>query len=89
VEPQTLTKEANKKAFPLEPSRRINRAKRIGTKKCQKRLDAVGIEPTTFHSMLKACETKIIPLDCNLLVMVIYQQEIVLHTQAPYQIVDD
>lgn len=27
-----------------------------------KKLDTVGIEPTTFHT-LKECETKIIPLD--------------------------
>jgi hypothetical protein len=30
----------------------------------QKDLDAVGIEPTTFHKLYSAvCETKIIPLD--------------------------
>jgi len=43
----------------------------------------VGIEPTTFHSMLIACETKIIPLDCTLLVMVTPRKGIFLHTQAP------
>jgi hypothetical protein len=81
------TKPKKKNAAPLESSHRIAPAeqKDLNVKSSQKSLDAVGIEPTTFHSMLMACETKIIPLDYCLLVHVIPQREFVLHTQAPYQ----